>query len=78
MNFLMVQADPAVVVWLEKNAPQPEQFPASKTTVMYLGHNDKMATIHDPSRSLTWRVPEDAVLITIRPTHDRTRPDAQV
>lgn len=66
MNFLMVQADPASVVWLSKEAPPPRHFPTLNTQVMYIGHNDKMAIIHDPRRSLTWRVPENAVLITIR------------
>jgi hypothetical protein len=68
MVFLMVQADPASVVWLTTKEPRPSAFPNSKARVMYLGHTEKMATIYDPISSSMWRVPEDSVLITVKPS----------
>jgi hypothetical protein len=72
MVFLMLQADPASVVWLAAKEPRPSGFPNSDARVMYLGHTDKMAAIYDPASSSTWRVPEDSVLITVHPTPDST------
>jgi hypothetical protein len=68
MVFLMVQADPASVVWVATKEPRPSTFPNSKARVVYLGHTEKMATIYDPASSSTWRVPEDSVLITVQPS----------
>jgi hypothetical protein len=73
MVFLMVQADPASVIWLPKDKSQPLEFPTPETRIVYLGHNEKMAVIFDPSNSVTWRVPEDSVLIRILPNDDEDK-----
>jgi hypothetical protein len=60
LAYLMVQADPAFVTWLQvpgQEPPAPPSFPAASDRVMYLGHSNNVAVIHDPGKLRTWRVP---------------------
>jgi hypothetical protein len=68
LAYLMIQADPAFVTWLQvpdQEASAPPEFPAVSDRVMYLGHSNNVAVVHDPRRLRTWRVPESKAMVSI-------------
>jgi hypothetical protein len=67
LTFLMVQADPAHVIWLAGDTNRPVGFPSSSTKVVHLGHSNGTSVVYvpDPTDPSIWRVPEDKALIKI-------------